>query len=193
MVCLGGGEGGPTAAVPAGTARPPGAWPVLSSLRPDTTRQSASVMRAAGCVVRRDPEAAAGARSAVSPHGRWVSWVSGLGVQKTSTAIETHMRCGLETPVQGKSSHWTLLRSLCTCDGHTSASSPSAPGLPGGHRPPWWAPHPTGSPTRSLKGQCWQGLWTGVVTPPTTRPSPSRALLQVCCPGPADRPARNGP
>ena len=116
-----------------GRRGPPGAWPMLSSPRPDATRQSALVMRAAGRVVRRDPEAAAGARSAVPPHGRRVSWLSGLGVQKTSRAVEARMRCGLETPVQGKSFHRTLLRSLCTCDGHTSASSPSAPGLPGGH------------------------------------------------------------
>ena len=53
-------------------------------------------------------------------------------------------------------------------------------------------PHPMGSSTRSLKGQCRQGLWTGVVTPPTTRLSPSQALLQVCSLGPADRPAGNG-
>ena len=78
------------------------------SPHPDGTRRSDSVTEAAGRAVRRDPEAAAGARSAEPPHGRWVSWVSGLGVQKASRAVEAHVRCGVETHVQGESSHWTL-------------------------------------------------------------------------------------
>lgn len=104
----GGGEGAPTSQY-----RPLG--PGLRSRPcPDATRRSASVTRAAGRVVRREPEAAAGARSAVPPHGRWVSWGSGLGVQKTRRAAEAHMRCGLEARVQGRRCHRALLRSLCS-------------------------------------------------------------------------------
>ena len=164
----GGGEGAPT-----WQCHPPG--PGLRSRPcPDATRRSASVTWAAGRVVRRDPEAAAGARSAVPPHGQWVSWVSGLGVQKTRRAVEAHMRCGLETHVQGRRSHWTLLRSLSTGDGHASASSTSAPGLPGGHS--WthtpWVPRP-----RALRASAGRaGGWERSLYQP-----PGPACPRLCC------------
>lgn len=51
-------------------------------------------------------------------------------------------------------------------------------------RPPWWAQwiHTPWAPDPGLKGSCWQGLGMGAVTPPTTTPSLSQALLQVCSP-----------
>ena len=88
--------------------RGPRAWNVFLSQHPDGTQRSDSVMEAAGRAVRRDPEAAAGARSVKPPHRLWVSWVSGLGMQEASRAAEAHVRCGVETHVQGESSHWTL-------------------------------------------------------------------------------------
>lgn len=154
---------------------------------PDAARRPASVTRAAGRVVRRDPEAAAGARSAVPPHGRWVSWGSGLGVQKTRRAAEAHARCGLEARVQGRRCHRALLRSLCS-GGRARAPRRAL-------QAPWWAqldPRPGGAPAPSLQGQCWQGRGMGAVTLPTARPSPPQAPLQVCSLGPADRPAGNG-
>ena len=73
------GEGTPSSTAPGLWT----AWPlmgldcVLLPPTPDTTWQSDSLTLTAGPSVRRDPEAALGARSDVSFHRQWQYWILG--------------------------------------------------------------------------------------------------------------------